>query len=90
MPESHSSRSLETDAVVDHVRSLWRDASNRARACGVELYAKLSGRTRIERGGSSAGHSIRHALETGLAIRALTCLIVRSNEAFACRRSLPT
>jgi hypothetical protein len=55
MFESRDAGSLEIESVADEVRSLWRDASTRARTCGVELYAKLSTRTRIERRARSAG-----------------------------------
>ena len=74
MSEPHSTYSFETDAIVDHVWTLWRDLSARARKCGVELYAKVSSRTRIERAESSARSPMRQALETGIAIRTLRSL----------------
>jgi hypothetical protein len=64
--------SADIDSIVERTRGLWREASTSAPGCGVELYAKLAERVRVERGHSSGQSAFRRTAETGVAIRTLT------------------
>ena len=69
MPESQPTLDIET--LVDRARSLWREALSRETTARIELFAKVSLRSKVARDLGGAGVTLDHAHETGLAVRVL-------------------
>jgi hypothetical protein len=69
MPESQLTLDIET--LVDRARSLWREALSRETTARVELFAKVSFRSKVARDLERAGATLDHAYESGLAVRVL-------------------
>ena len=69
MPESQPTLDIET--LVDRARSLWREALSRETTARVELFAKVSFRSKAARDLEGAGATLDHAYESGLAVRVL-------------------
>ena len=70
MPEPHLT--VHIDALVDRARTLRRDALDRESRARVELFIKLSGRTRVTRTPQGGGVTLDHAHESGLALRVMS------------------
>ena len=66
-----SPHSLDIEAIVDHVRSLWREALSRESTARVELFAKVALRVRVTRDIAGTRTTFDHARESGLAVRLL-------------------
>ncbi len=66
---SELEQSLDLQALVDHARKLWRDASTRASTGRVELYAKVALRRRATRDLNRSDATYDHVIESGLAAR---------------------
>jgi nucleotide-binding universal stress UspA family protein len=64
-----SQQSLNADALVDHARVLWRNASIGANRGRVELYTKASLRLKATRSVDAKSVTVDRALESGVAVR---------------------
>ena len=69
MPESRLALDIET--LVDHARALWHDALSRETRARVELFAKVSLRSKVTRDHLGNGVMLDHSHETGLAVRVM-------------------
>jgi hypothetical protein len=66
-----SSLSVQIESVVERARALRHEALNRKSRARIELFAKVSLRSRATRAPRSSGATIAHVHESGLAIRAM-------------------
>ncbi len=69
MPESTQTLAIET--LVERARSLWREAVNRETKARVELFAKVSLRSKVARDLMGTDVTRDHTHESGLAVRVL-------------------
>ncbi len=69
MPESELT--LDIEALVDRARALWREASRGETRARVELFAKVSLRSKVARNPGGNGLTLDHTHETGLAVRVM-------------------
>jgi hypothetical protein len=64
-------RSFDVEEIVDRARSLWRAASGLAPSVRIELFAKVSLRSKATSDLARSGVTFSRALESGLALRLL-------------------
>ena len=69
MPEPQLTFNIET--LIDRARALWHGVSHRKTKARVELFAKVSLRSKVTRGYQRSDASFDHTQETGLAIRVM-------------------
>lgn len=72
MTEPHDLVPLDVDAIVEHARASWRDATLRAPHTRVEFYAKVAERARVQRGHAHRSADYGRSIESGIAIRVFT------------------
>ncbi|MCX6376132.1 MAG: hypothetical protein NTU88_08920, partial [Armatimonadetes bacterium] len=62
---------FDIESLVDRARALWREASRGETSARIELFAKVSLRSKVSRGPQGKGVSLDRTHETGLAVRAM-------------------
>ena len=69
MPES--TLTLDIEKLVDRARALWRDSLSRGTTARIEVFTKVSCRSKVARNHEGNGATLDHTHETGLAVRVM-------------------